>query len=95
MSCKLLKKKKCCSILFYSIRVDRGYDVSYFFFISRFQKYCISTFILKINVYVNVLCFFHSFSYRDKVIIKGISNNIGIGYSITIIKGEYCWYIGC
>ena len=38
------------------------------------------------NVYVNILCFFCSFSYRGKVIIKGVSNTIGIDYSITIIK---------
>ena len=31
------------------------------------------------NVYVNILCFFCSFSYRGKVIIKGASNIIGIG----------------
>ena len=41
------------------------------------------------NTYVNIFCFFCSFSYRDKVIIKGISNITGIGYGITIIKGEY------
>ena len=38
---------------------------------------------------------FCSFSYRGKVIIKGVSNIIGIGYSIIIIKGQYSWYIGC
>ena len=32
---------------------------------------------------------FGSFSYRSKVIIKGISNIIRTGYSITIIKGEH------
>ena len=45
------------------------------------------------------MCIFYaflcSFSYRGKVIIKGVSNIIGIGYSITIIKGQYSWYIGC
>ena len=30
--------------------------------------------------------FLYRLSYRDKVIIKGVSNIIGIGYSITIIK---------
>ena len=35
--------------------------------------------------------FFCSFSYRGKIIIKGVSNIIGIGYSITIIKGQYSW----
>ena len=35
------------------------------------------------------MLFFHSFSYRGKVIIQDIHNIIGIGYSITIIKGEY------
>ena len=39
--------------------------------------------------------FFCSFSYGGKVIIKGVSNIIGIGYGITIIKGEYSWYTGC
>ena len=38
------------------------------------------------------LCIFYaflcSFGYRDKVIIKGVSNTIRIGYSITIIKRE-------
>ena len=37
---------------------------------------------------------FHGFSYRCKVIIKGVSNIIGIGYSVTIIKGEYYFYAG-
>ena len=36
-----------------------------------------------------------SFSYRGKVIIKGVSNIISIGYSITIIKEQYSWYTGC
>ena len=38
---------------------------------------------------------FCSFSYRGKVIIKGISNIIRIGYGITIIKGQDSWYTGC
>ena len=37
---------------------------------------------------------FCSLSYRGKVIIKGFSNIIGIGYSITIIKRQYSWYTG-
>ena len=40
------------------------------------------------NVYVYIFCFFCSFSYRGKVITKGVSNIIGTGYSITIIKRE-------
>ena len=32
--------------------------------------------------------FFAFFSYRCKVIVKGVSNIIGIGYSITMIKGD-------
>ena len=38
--------------------------------------------------------FFRSLSYRGKVIIKGIRNIIVIGYSTTIIKGEYGRYMG-
>ena len=47
------------------------------------------------KLYVNILCFFHSFSYRGKLVIKVVSNIIGNGYSITIIKGEYIYYAGC
>ena len=36
--------------------------------------------------------FFRSFSYKGKVIIKDVSNIIEIGYSITIIKGDYGRY---
>ena len=32
---------------------------------------------------------FCSISYRGKVIIKGVSNIIGIGYSISIFMGHY------
>ena len=46
------------------------------------------------NVYVNIL-WFYSFSYRGKVIIKGVSNAIEVGHSITLIKGEYNCYTGC
>ena len=69
----------------------------YFFFISRLQKYCTTGFIWKIvwKMFMWVFyAFFLSFSYRGKVIIKGI-HNIGIGYDITIIKGEYGRYMGC
>ena len=41
------------------------------------------------------MLFFCSFSYRGKIIIKGVSNIVGIGYSFAIIKGEYSWYVGC
>ena len=45
------------------------------------------------------MCIFYaflcSFSYKGKVIIKGVSNIIGVGSSITIIKGQYSWYTGC
>ena len=34
------------------------------------------------------MLFFCSFSHRGKEIIKGVSNIIGIGYSITIIERE-------
>ena len=47
------------------------------------------------NVYVNILHFFCSFSYRRKVFIKGVNKIIGIGYSTTVIKGECRWYTGC
>ena len=40
------------------------------------------------------MLFFHSFSYKGKVIIKGIRNIIGIGYSVTIMKEEYGRYMG-
>ena len=39
--------------------------------------------------------FFCSFSCGSKVIIKNVSNIIGIGYGITIIKGDYNWFNGC
>ena len=52
----------------------------------RLQKYCTIILTLKMkNVYVNILCC-SVFSYRSKVIIKGVSYIIGIGNSITIIK---------
>ena len=81
-------------IIFYKVRsltrVERGYDVGYFFFISRLQKYCTITFIWKIvwKMFMWIFCFFCSFSYRGKVIIKGVSNIIEIGYSITLIKSR-------
>ena len=39
--------------------------------------------------------YFCSYSYKRKAIIKGIHIIIGIGYSITIIKGEYGRYMRC
>ena len=69
-----------------------------FLFISRLQKYCATSFNWKIvwKVFMWIFyAFFRSFSYRDKVIIKGICNNIGTGYSMTIIKGEHGRYTGC
>ena len=33
--------------------------------------------------------------YGNKVVIKGISNIIETGYSITIIKGQYSGYTEC
>ena len=47
------------------------------------------------NVYANILSLFCSFSYRRKVIVKGVNNIIGIGYRITVIKREQSWYTGC
>ena len=44
------------------------------------------------NVYVNILCFFCSFSYRGKVIIKGASNIIGIG-TLDATDLFYIFYI--
>ena len=41
------------------------------------------------NVYVNILIFFCSFSYRCKVIITGLGNIIEIGCSILITKRKY------
>ena len=42
------------------------------------------------NVYVDILCFFIVSAIEAKyIIIKGVCNIIGIGYSIMIIKGQY------
>ena len=66
----------------------------------RLQKHCIYYHFhledsLK-NIYLNILQFFGSLSCIGKVIIiKGVSNTIGIGYCLTIIKGQYSWYTGC
>ena len=46
------------------------------------------------NVYMNILCSSCSFSYKGQVIIKGVGNIIGIGYSIIIISREYSWHTG-
>ena len=40
------------------------------------------------NVYVNILGFFFSFRYIEKLIVKDVSNIIEISYSIAIIKRE-------
>ena len=79
------------------IRIERGYDVSYFLFISRLQKYYSTIFIWKmvwkmlVWIFNASLC---SFTYRCKVNIKEATSIIEIGYSITIIKGEYGLYTG-
>ena len=39
--------------------------------------------------------FFCSFNYEGKIIVTDVSNIMGIGYSVVIIKGEYSWYIRC
>ena len=83
---------------YWSFGVKRGYDLSYFFFISKLQKYCTTSFIWKMawKIFMWIFyAFFRSFSYRGKVIIKGFRNIIGIGYSITIIKGHYGRYMRC
>ena len=56
--------------------------------LSVLQKYCVTIFICKI-VWKILIYFMHfcSFSYSGKVIIKGVSNIIRIGYGITIIQG--------
>ena len=77
--------------------IEKGYDVSYFFFISRLLKYCTTIFIPKIvwTVFLWIFnTFFRSFSYRYKETFKGVSSIIGIGCNITIIKEKYCWYTG-
>ena len=38
-----------------------------------------------------LICFLGSFSYRSKVILKGIKNITGTGYSSTIIIAEHSW----
>ena len=82
--------------LYIAIIVRRGYDVDYLFSI-RLQKQCTNTFIGKIVWKMFMWIFyavFGSFNYSGKVIVKGVSNIIGIAYSITIIKEQYSWYIG-
>ena len=78
------------------IGVDRGYSVSYFFVITRLYKCCavcsdIWRTVWKMFMWI-FFAFFRTFSYRGKVIIKGICNIIGVDYCIDIIKGEYSWY---
>ena len=80
------------------IRIKTGYDGGYFLLMSKLQKYCVIIFIRKIiwKMFMGIFyVFFHSFSYRGKITIKGVSNIIGSRYSITIIKEEYSWYIRC
>ena len=38
---------------------------------------------------------FCGFSYRSKVIIKGVYNIREVGYGIIKTKGVYSWYTGC
>ena len=78
-------------IIFYKVYYlnQKPYCVSYFFFISRLQKYYTNIFIHEKHLCEYLTLFFRSFSFWSKVIIKAVSNIIGIGYSITIIKGGY------
>ena len=69
------------------VRVERGNGIRYFFFTSRLQKYCATTFVGGIvwKMFMWIFCaVVHCFGYRSKA-IKGVSNTIVIGYSITII----------
>ena len=79
------------------IKVKRRYVDSYFFLISRLRKYCTIIFIRK-TVWKVFMLIFNTFlpssSYRCKAIIKGISNIIGIAYSIIITQGAYSWHNG-
>ena len=71
-------------------------DTMYFLFISRLQKYCVAIFIWKIirKMFMWIFCFFVVSTIRGKIVLKGVSNIIGMSYRIAIIKGEYSWYIG-
>ena len=83
------------------IRVKRGYNVSYFFLsvgcgniillLPRTRNVIISNDELHVslkNIYV-FYASFGSFSYRGKVTIKGVSNIIVTGYSMSIFTGQY------
>ena len=73
----------------------RGYDVGYDVGNCRKNVLLLSFERLSEKCLCEYFMFFCSFMYRGKIIIKGVSNIIRIGYSITIIKGEYSWYTGC
>ena len=47
------------------------------------------------NVYVNILCFFLLQLQRQNNYQRYQQYIIGVGYSITIIKGQYSLYTGC
>ena len=98
-NCFLISCFKRNSILYVWARslisVERRYNASYFFFISRLQNDCATTFICTIvwKMFMWTSYVFPAVSAIDaKLIIKGVSNILGIGYSFTIIKGEYSWY---
>ena len=63
------------------IRVERGYDVCCFFFITRLQRYCTTIFIWKI-VSKTFMWIFYAFFVHILCIL-------------SIIKGQYRWYTGC
>ena len=64
--------------------IERGYDIGYFFFISKVAEMFNYHFYLKnrqkcLCEYFMLFC---SFGYRGKVIIKCVSNIVGNGYNI-------------
>ena len=70
------------------IRVERGNDVSYFFLISRLQKYWITIF-LRDTVWKMFIClfyafFFRSFSHRCKAISKGLIKVSALLRDVTV-----------
>ena len=74
------------------IRVEKGYYVSHFFFISGLQKCFTTILICKITWKLFIRIFYallRILCYRTTVIIKDVSNIKGIGYAITIIKGDF------